>query len=271
MINELMRVLRTSEEWIDSNALAVESGSSFAGDDTKTHPFDLSQGVAQSITVAIDHLHCLRMALTGTGDNVLRLHAYAPFTLLGATVENAAIAVWVMPESNRKERILRHLRHQLTSIKKLKKTLAPAGDTVAPVTTGREDSLLDIADARGIDRARANKEVTAAEIVRSASETTGFRNDEMDLMLMFWKISSAVAHGDRGYLPLFEHAVGAQVRPDVSSVRITAPTDWILWGSRGSVAMITAARRLATQRGTYICRQRTYDVAEGSSPIAFLS
>jgi hypothetical protein len=248
MINELMRVLRVSEEWMDSKMLTVESGSSFAGDDAKTHPFDLSQGVAQSITMSVDHLHCLRMALTGTGDNVPRLHAYAPLTLLRAAVENAAIAVWVMSESNRNERILRYIRHQLTSIKKLKKTLALAGDAVAPVTSKREDSLLDIADACGIDRAQVTKEVTATEMVRSASETTGFKDDDMDLMLMFWKVSSAVAHGDRGYLPIFEQEIGAQVRPGVSSVRITAPTNWILSGSRGAVAMITVARRLATQR-----------------------
>jgi hypothetical protein len=250
MMNELMRVLRVSEEWMDSKQVNVESGSSFAGDDAKTHPFDLSQGVAQSIAAAVDHLHCLRMALTGTGDNALRLHTYAPFTLLRATVENAAIAVWVMSASRRNERILRHIRHQLTSFKKLKKTLALAGDTDATITNERENSLLDIADACGIDRAQATKEVTATEMMRSASGATGFNTDEMDLMLTFWKISSAVAHGDRGYLPIFDQEVGAQVRPGVSSVRITAPTNWILSGSRGAVAMITAARRLAAQRGT---------------------
>lgn len=232
---------------MDAKVLKVESGSSFAGDDAKTHPFDLSQGVAQSIAVSVDHLHCLRMALTGTSDNVLSLHAYAPFTLLRAAVENAAIAVWVMSESNQNERILRHIRHQLTSTKKLKRTLALAGETHAPVTNERENPLLDIADACGIDREQAAKEVTATEMVRSASETTGFKKDEMDLMLMFWKISSAVAHGD---LPIFEQQVGTQIRPGVSSVRITAPTNWILSGSRGAAVMITAARRLATQRGT---------------------
>jgi hypothetical protein len=132
-----MRVLLVSEEWMDAKTLTVQPGSPFAGDDLKTHPFDLSQGVAQSIAMSVDHLHCLRMALTGTGDNVLRLHAYAPFTLLGAAVENAAIAVWDISHSSRNERILRHIRHQLTSIKKLKKTLTLAGDTVALVTNKR--------------------------------------------------------------------------------------------------------------------------------------
>ncbi|HEY2832656.1 MAG TPA: hypothetical protein VGJ14_09540, partial [Sporichthyaceae bacterium] len=75
--------------------------------------------------------------------------------------------------------------------------------------------------------------MSATEMVRSASETTGLKDDEMDLMLMFWKISSAVAHGDRGHLPIFEQEVGAQVRPGVSAVRITAPTNWILSGSQG--------------------------------------
>jgi hypothetical protein len=56
------------------------------------------------------------MALTGTNDNALRLHTYAPFTLLRAAIENAAIAMWVMSGPSREERIVRHLRHELTSI-----------------------------------------------------------------------------------------------------------------------------------------------------------
>ena len=174
MINDLLKLLRISEEWMDSKALTVEVGSSLAGDDAKTHPYDLSQGVAQSIAVAVDHLHCFRMTLTGTSDNVLRLHTYAPFTLLRGAIENAAIAVWVMSGASREERIVRHLRHELTSIKKLKKLLSLAGETVAPSTSERENELLAIADSCGIGRSKVTKEVTATEMVRAASETTGF-------------------------------------------------------------------------------------------------
>ena len=248
MINELMKVLRISEEWIGAKVLTVESGSSFAGDDAKTHPYDLSQGVAQSIAVAVDHLHCFRMALTGTGDNVLRLHTYAPLTLLRGAVENAAIAVWIMTGSNREGRIVRHFRHELTSIKKLKKLLALAGETVAPGTHERENRILSLVDSFGINQAKVTKEVTATEMVRSASETAGFKDPEMDLILAFWKICSAIAHGDRGYLHLFEHEVVGRLRPGVSSVIVTAPTDWVLSGSRAAVAMIKVAKSLAEQR-----------------------
>jgi hypothetical protein len=57
MINGLMKALRISEERMDSKSLTVEAGSSLAGDDAKTHPYDVSTGVAQSLAVAIDHLH----------------------------------------------------------------------------------------------------------------------------------------------------------------------------------------------------------------------
>jgi hypothetical protein len=85
------------------------------------------------------------------------------------------------------------------------------------------------------------KEVTATEMVRAASEITGFQDPEMDLLLAFWKICSAVAHGDRGYLPIFEQDVTGQIRPNVSSVVVTAPTHWILSGSRGAVTMSLSA------------------------------
>jgi hypothetical protein len=62
MINELMNLLRISEEWIDAKTPAIEARSSLAGDDAKTKPYQLSSNVAQSITIAIDHLHCFRMA-----------------------------------------------------------------------------------------------------------------------------------------------------------------------------------------------------------------
>jgi hypothetical protein len=141
MINQLLNVLRISEEWMDAKALTVERGSAFAGDDAKTHPYELSQGVAQSIAVAVDHLHCFRMALTGTGDNVLQLHTYAPFTLLRGAIENASTAVWVMTGSSREERIEaencvgRVQPHRLhTTIERLDKvahTIARLGKTMS--------------------------------------------------------------------------------------------------------------------------------------------
>ena len=248
MINELLNVLRISEQWMAAKTTTVENSSSLAGDDAKTEPYQLSHGVAQSITNAIDHLHCFRMALTGTGDNILRLHTYAPFTLLRGAIENAAIAVWILSPSSRDDRIIRYLRHELTSAKKLKKILKVAGDPVAPGTHERENELLAIADARSIDRSKITDEVTATEIVKSASETTGFKDDEMDLVLVFWKLCSGIAHGDRGYLHLFEQEVVGQIRPGVSSVVITAPTNYVLSGSRGAVALIGAALRLVEQR-----------------------
>jgi len=190
------------------------------------------------------------MALTGTGDNVLRLHTYAPFTLLRGAIENASTAVWVMTGSNREERVARHLRHELTSAKKLKKVLSEAGETIAPGTHEREKNLLAIANSYGVKRSKVAKEVTATEIVRSASESAGFKSAEMDLVLVYWKLCSAIAHGDRGYLHLFEKKVVGRLRPGVLSVVVTAPTNYVLSGSRGAVAMIETARHLATQRGT---------------------
>jgi hypothetical protein len=81
--------------------------------------------------------------------------------------------------------------------------------------------------------------------VKSASETAGFNDGEMDLLLVFWKPCGAITHGDRGLLHLFQQEVVGQVRPRVSSVIVTAPTNYVLSGSRGAVAMIGAALRLA--------------------------
>jgi hypothetical protein len=249
MINELLKILRVSEEWMAAKPTTVENGSSFSGDDAKTEPFQLSHGVAQSITNAVDHLHCFRMALTGTGDSVLRLHTYAPFTLLRGAIENAAIAVWVMSSNNRKERVTRHLWHELTSVRRLQSLLEAAGEPVGQVTLGRKNALLDLAAACGIDRrAVDNRDLTASIIVKSASDAAGLTDGQLPLAFLFWKMCSAIAHGDRGYVGLFEHERVGPISPGVSSVIVTAKTQQLVSGSRGAVAMITAARALAAQR-----------------------
>jgi hypothetical protein len=248
LINELMNVLRISEDWMATKLATVEAGSPFAGDDARTHPYELSHGVTQSITNAIDHLHCFRMALTGTGDDVLRLHTYAPFTLLRGAIENSAIAVWVMSPPGRRDRIVRHLRHEMTSANKIKRILKEAGDPVAPGTHDRETALLAIAGAYSIEDSKIKKEVTATEIVKSASETVGLTDGKLAMAFLFWKLCSGIAHGDRGLLHLFEIQDIEPIQPGISSVIVTAKTEQVLSGSRGAVAMITTALKLAERR-----------------------
>src|SRR5204863_238920 len=65
MINELLSLLRVSEEWMAAKASTVENGSSLAGDDARTEPYHLSHGVVQSITIAVDHLHCFQQEVVG--------------------------------------------------------------------------------------------------------------------------------------------------------------------------------------------------------------
>ena len=135
--------------------------------------------------------------------------------MIRGAIENASIAVWLMTAPSREERIVRHLRHELTSAKKLKRILAGAGEVVASGTYQRENDLLAIADSCGIERSKVIKEVTATEIVRSASESTGFKSAEMDLVLVFWKLCSAIAHGDR-----------YQTQPAIQGKRLCLSARW---------------------------------------------
>ena len=66
---------------------------------------------------AIDHLHCLRMAMRGPEPNSVAVHIQAPFSLARGALENASTAMWLMVPPGRQERIRRRLRYEMASVK----------------------------------------------------------------------------------------------------------------------------------------------------------
>ena len=67
-----------------------------------------SHAVGAALTSSIDHLNTLQALVM----QARVLPARAPFTLLRAALENAAVAVWLLAPPNRNERVFRRLRLQ---------------------------------------------------------------------------------------------------------------------------------------------------------------
>jgi len=57
--------------------------------------------IIQSTSAAIDHLHCLRNSMRGSGPDSLWVHVQAPFSLLRDAIENTSTAMWLMAPASR--------------------------------------------------------------------------------------------------------------------------------------------------------------------------
>ena len=268
LINELNRILQGTDGWVETAYPSARSGSAFAGDDAKTHPYRLSHRVTRSMGVTVDHLHSMRMALTGTGDNVLRLHIYAPLSLARVALENAATAVWLSSPAQRPERILRRLRLEMESIKATASFFDQPDPTRDAEIQRRKDEVHDLADKANVvrqavlaanpnateqdiekaTRAAVGKKPTPTEIVKDAGVTAQLVDGGNNLAHMLWRICSAVAHGDDWVLTLFDLDVLGPSTPGVSTVRITAPTPLLVAGVKATMTMLDTARRLYGQR-----------------------
>lgn len=135
-IRDILQQARVAEQWMDQELPPVQERSALWTDNQRSHPYDVSQGITHAMTVATDHLHAMRMALTGVAPNHISLHAHAPFTLLRAALENACTALWLTGAPNRDERILRRLRLEAKSVKHNEQLLRMHGvDCAAPSPT----------------------------------------------------------------------------------------------------------------------------------------
>jgi hypothetical protein len=228
---ELINLLERAVGWqkrtgVDPSASAVDPGSALAGDDRRTDPHHLSHAAWHALTISADHLHCLHSAIVGDqGHNPssVRLHIYAPFTLLRAGLENAATAVWLLSPAQRKERILRRLRLAAANVWNSEKIGNLIGTPPKRTRDERLDELRRIAKTCGIAEIDAVKNPGHEEVVRAAGEAT-FHDG--DLAVVLWKGCSGLAHGDIwATLSMLDREV--RQHPSASNVfnaEITAPT-----------------------------------------------
>jgi hypothetical protein len=268
LINQLLNILRITERWIETTYPAAQAGSAFMGDDARTHPYEVSHQANRSMGVAVDHLHSMRMALTGTGDNVLGLHTFAPLSLTRAALENGATAVWLCSPKRRTERILRRLRLEMASIKATASFFAQPEAKRDAELQRRKDRVYDIGDRvkvvrdavhkanpnateeeiKRATRLAINKRPTPTEIVTDAGVTAQLIDGQNNLAHMLWRICSAVAHGDNWVLTLFDLKIlGASTR-GVTNVRITSPTPLLVASVEATMAMLSTAHHLYGQR-----------------------
>jgi hypothetical protein len=82
-----------------------EPGSALASDSSLSPHHNVSHAAWSSFVQAVDHLHALQALII----EAHMLHTYAPFGLLRAGLDNAALSVWLLAPVDQKERLKRRL------------------------------------------------------------------------------------------------------------------------------------------------------------------
>nr|BFE59497.1 hypothetical protein GCM10020063_040230 [Dactylosporangium thailandense] len=88
-----------------------------------------------------------------------------------------------------------------------------------------EPRLRAVADARGITAAALKAHLSPTEILKTVGRQLCPDPDDESLVVQLWSLCSAFAHRDWWVLPLLDIEVLGPASPDVSQVRLAAPTE----------------------------------------------
>lgn len=250
LIRQMLDHLMTVDGWIERPLPDPLPGSSLAGDDARTDPLQLSHLAVQSIGVAVDHLHSIRMAMCA-GPAQVNLHTYAPFTGTRAAIENASTALWMLLPASRQERIVRRLQLEADGVRNAASTLAQVGQGEGSSLTRQRERLAKVAKANRVSESLLTRQAkpTYTDIVTQAGGHIELRDHDTNYVLLMWRLCSAVAHGDSWINTFFDLEVLGPLSPGVSAVRITAPTPLLLAGVRAALALVSRAQHLVVLRG----------------------
>jgi hypothetical protein len=178
----------------------VQPRSSLAGDDTKSHPHQVSHSAWHALTVAVDHLQCLRSSVlaerSATHASTI-IHTHAQASLVRGVFENSARAVWLLGPANRLMRLTRCLSLQAKEVEHGYRVRELAQSPSVKTKEERLRALEDLLVKAGASREDAHKALKVRpsykRIVREAAPEI---RADADLAELVWSACSSLAHGD---------------------------------------------------------------------------
>ncbi|MFE4574612.1 hypothetical protein [Streptomyces chartreusis] len=232
----------------------VQPRSSLAGDDAKSHPHQVSHSAWHALTVAVDHLQCLRSSVlaeqSATHASTV-IHTHAQASLVRGVFENSARAVWLLGPANRLERLTRRLSLEANEVRHANRVRelakSPSGKTVEDRLQVLEDLLI----AAGATSQAAQKAVKARpsyeSIVQEAGRELGMGKDLAELV---WRACSSLAHGDStGTLAFLDREI-LESDGTVALAQITGSISLLFHVTHFAVRMVDRGLRLYEQRAT---------------------
>jgi hypothetical protein len=257
-LRKLLELVERAKPWEEltsnpSDAWQAQAGSALAGDDAKTNPYQLSHAAWHALTVAVDHLHCLRSSLAGDlkGDRLsVRIHTHAQSSLIRGAIENGARAVWLLGPTRRLIRVTRRLSLEAMEIHHSYQLRELVGAPARRTQDQRKKQLQDLAVAAGVpglDVKKALRPPRYSEIVREGGDLTVLG---AELTEVIWRGCSSIAHGElSGTLGMLDKEILARDK-DIAYARVTGSISGLYWTTAGAVRMIGHGFDLYSQRAT---------------------
>jgi hypothetical protein len=196
----------------DRGDFLVSPGSSLAGDDRASDPYQTSHLIRLCLTAAADHLHAVKVLVVEQE----MLHIAAPASLARGAIENAATAVWVLGPSQRDERVMRTLRWHSRNFRDQESAVGALGLPGHKPLRAKLDRIGEIARARGVDGEQAQQGYKISSTVAYAQHRTGTG------VLFPWQICSGFAHGRPwAYLGVSQREEFPTADPQVLDLRLS--------------------------------------------------
>ncbi|SUA75399.1 Uncharacterised protein [Nocardia otitidiscaviarum] len=237
------------------NEFPVEAGSSLAGDDSASQPYQVSHAVRCCIHAGVDHLHALKRQVVDAGV----VHTMAPFSLARGALENLSIAYWILHPKERDERITRALRWHAQNVKDNERANGPQGRGLPNCEA--EPYLLKIeAVGRkrpGVPVAAIPKQpgMAAVKAIRdghTSSEAVKYSQDNAvtaGSVLWAWQLCSGFAHGRQwAILGVSDRETHPTSDPDVMHLRLSANLGAVQLVALEALHLLTDVLRTYDQR-----------------------
>jgi hypothetical protein len=223
----------------------IAQGSALDGDDKRLHPWMVSHGAAAALSAALDHLHALTTSVMSPEPV---LHNSAPYTLARASIENSAIAFWIVHPKGRAERLTRTLRWYASDIRDGDRAREGIGQPSKASTGERIQALRDRAAAHDCDPVEATEDLRYTGILKYADAQ--FPPDTTISPLFMWRLCSGFAHGRNwASLGLLAREVTPTGQPGVSHMRQTNSLDRVLSAALTAYELFSLASTTFEQRG----------------------
>jgi hypothetical protein len=166
------------------------AGSSLAGDDRASEPYQVSHAVHQCLTAGIDHAHAVKTLVL----DHQTIHVAAPASLARGLVENMATAFWILHPKQRSERVTRTLRWHARNAHDQQKAFKHLRDLPPPRRPHAERVALmvEIGGRVGADPETVRRGYRPSTPVEYADQHSGLSGLGVEFA---WQLCSGFAHG----------------------------------------------------------------------------
>jgi hypothetical protein len=242
LIDRMMERVGTKGEF------PVAKGSSLAGDDRASNPYQISHALQMCLTAGVDHLHAVKVLVLDQGV----IHVAAPSSLVRGALESFSAAYWMLGPTSRNDRVLRTLQWYAQNFKDGDKATRPLKLVGYIPFENKMKKLCAVAAKRGI----AEKSVRAGYTSTTAVTFSEANAPDLPLgVVLPWQLCSGFAHGRPwAYLGVLnrEEQV-SETDPNLVNVRLTSDLSRVLHPSLAALQLLERFLRLyETRSGNHL-------------------